>query len=334
MEQLSLLLWKQFRHRSAICARCLYSGTNYFLPAAGPATSTRPSRRHLHSNPYQHKQIATPAQRNEEDESHALSSKQPHQAYPLQGYYLEILSNPYSQHPARRTRPPLPEEKMSPPEVVDNAKTQSPESAREPTPAERMGIVFGTRLAGPGYAGSSGRYDPGSRTPESTWRVIYGIPIPPRPQEPDNCCMSGCVHCVWDDYRDDVEGWAERVREAKRKGKQLKKERRKRKAKGKKGAIIAEKGGDIVAVGEIRHKPRKEVESASMSMDDDGGGSEVNWASANGNGIGDLDDDLFADIPVGIREFMRIEKKLRERRSRVAEAETGSGGGDGDRASV
>ncbi|KLJ06818.1 hypothetical protein EMPG_17694 [Blastomyces silverae] len=146
--------------------------------------------------------------------------------------------------------------------------------------------------------------------------------------------MSGCVHCVWDDYRDDVEGWAERVREAKRQGRKLKKERRKRKAKGKKAAAIAEKAGDSVAVGEIGHKPRKEVESASLSMDDDGGGSEVNWTGGNGNGIGDLDD-LFADIPVGIREFMRTEKKLQERkRIRMAEAETGSGGGDGHRASV
>lgn len=30
-----------------------------------------------------------------------------------------------------------------------------------------------------------------------------------RPREPDNCCMSGCVHCVWDVWRVEVEAWAE-----------------------------------------------------------------------------------------------------------------------------
>ncbi|PGH02393.1 hypothetical protein GX51_04701 [Blastomyces parvus] len=331
MEQLSLLLRQQFRHRSAICAHCFYSGSNYSLPAARRATSTRLSRRHVHSTPYQHKQIATTAQGNQEDGTHPPSSEQSHQTYPLQGYYLEILSNPNSHAPARRTRPLLPNEKTSPPEA--DIQTQPPEPARELTPAERMGIVFGTRLAGPGYSSSSGRYDPGNRTPESTWRVINGVPIPPRPQEPDNCCMSGCVHCVWDDYRDDVEGWAERVREAERQGRKLKRERRKAKGKGKKGVIVEERG-DSVTVGEIRHKPRKEVESASKSMDDDGGGSEVNWPGGNENGVDNLDD-LFAEIPVGIREFMRTEKRLREKkRDRMAEAERGGGGAHGDKASA
>lgn len=44
----------------------------------------------------------------------------------------------------------------------------------------------------------------------------------------------------------------------------------------------------------------------AMSMDDDGGGSDTNW-SANVD-----QDKLFDDIPVGIREFMRTEKKLKQ----------------------
>ena len=44
----------------------------------------------------------------------------------------------------------------------------------------------------------------------------------------------------------------------------------------------------------------------SQSMDDDGGGSETNWSPGEGR-------DLFADIPVGIREFMRTEKILKMR---------------------
>lgn len=42
------------------------------------------------------------------------------------------------------------------------------------------------------------------------------------------------------------------------------------------------------------------------SMDDDGGGSETNWTAEEGR-------DLFEGIPVGIREFMRTEKALKEK---------------------
>lgn len=141
--------------------------------------------------------------------------------------------------------------------------------------------------------------------------------------------MSGCAHCVWDDYREEVEGWAERVREARRQGEKPKKKKGKRKGKGKgnKG-IIADEGDDGVFVGEMRHKLRKEVESASMSMDDDGGGSEANWDGGIGVGIGEDEDDLFSGIPVGIREFMKTEKRLREKK-RMAEAEKEGRGGEG-----
>ncbi|KKZ63049.1 hypothetical protein EMCG_02550 [[Emmonsia] crescens] len=309
MEQLSLVLWQQLRRRSAVCARCFYGDTKYSVPGTSPAPSTH-LRRHVHSTPSPHKQIATPSRKKLEDETHSTPPEQFHQAHPLQGYYLDILSNPYQLYPAYTQTQPL-------------------ESAPERTPAEKMSIVFGTRLAGPGYSGSSGRYDPGGRTPESTWHVINGVPIPPRPHEPDNCCMSGCVHCVWDDYRDEVEGWAERVREARRHGEEPKQKKGKRKGRGKgnKG-IIAEEGDDGLFVGEMRHKLRKEVESASMSMDDDGGGSEANWDGGIGVGIGEDEDDLFSGIPVGIREFMKTEKRLREKK-RMAEAEKEGRGGEG-----
>jgi len=44
-----------------------------------------------------------------------------------------------------------------------------------------------------------------------------------------------------------------------------------------------------------------------VSMDDDGGGSETNWTP------GEADGDLFRDIPVGIREFMKQERRLKEK---------------------
>ena len=42
-------------------------------------------------------------------------------------------------------------------------------------------IIFGSRLAGP-----AARPPP---APE-TIRIVEGIEVPPRPEEPDNCCMS------------------------------------------------------------------------------------------------------------------------------------------------
>ncbi|KAL4915179.1 hypothetical protein BDW62DRAFT_212908 [Aspergillus aurantiobrunneus] len=140
-----------------------------------------------------------------------------------------------------------------------------------------MAIVFGTRLAGPGR---SSRYHPGST---STWKNVNGVPIPPRPEEPDNCCMSGCVHCVWDDYRDEMEEWADMLAQAKSKS----------------GPSKSPK----VIPGAIQKTP---VDTTSTSMDDDGGGSETNWSLPGPS------DDLFADIPVGIREFMKTEKRLKE----------------------
>ena len=102
--------------------------------------------------------------------------------------------------------------------------------------------------------------------------------LPDRPEEPDNCCMSGCVNCVWDSYREEVEEWAaNRTR------------------------ILAKRRADIG-----RDTP------GAGSMDDDGGGSETNWV------VGDFsnedDERLFEGIPVGIREFMLTEKRVRERR--------------------
>lgn len=142
-----------------------------------------------------------------------------------------------------------------------------------------MAVVFGTRLAGPGR---SSRYNPGTN---SAWKTINGVPIPARPEEPDNCCMSGCVHCVWDDYRDEMEEWAAMLAQAKAKG--------------------SSKKSPSVIPGAIPRIPA-DMEATSTSMDDDGGGSETNWA-VPGSG-----DDLFADIPVGIREFMKTEKRLKQ----------------------
>ncbi len=109
--------------------------------------------------------------------------------------------------------------------------------------------------------------------------------------------MSGCVNCVWDRYRDELEEWAAKTAEARR---------RLLLAQSGQVATASQQAGGVVA-----HKTPASMH-ASTSMDDDGGGSETNWEV-------DLNspqnpEELFADIPVGIREFMRVEKMLREKR--------------------
>jgi hypothetical protein len=110
--------------------------------------------------------------------------------------------------------------------------------------------------------------------------------------------MSGCVNCVWDRYGDEVEEWAGKRREA---DMALKRE------KSFEGGRIRRKGKGSVS----REVIGGEGIGGGMSMDDDGGGSETNWTAPVGEG-----EDLFKGVPVGIREFMKQEKRLKEKHAR------------------
>jgi hypothetical protein len=103
---------------------------------------------------------------------------------------------------------------------------------------------------------------------------IAGVLVPPKPTEPDNCCMSGCVNCVYDLYRDELEEWQLKNAEA-----------------------------------------QAALRKVEASVDSDGGGSESNWTAppvAEAKIAKDFwDDELYANIPVGIREFMKTEKQLK-----------------------
>lgn len=164
-------------------------------------------------------------------------------------------------------------------------KSPSPMTVQEETQTKAR-IVFGSKLAGP--AERRAEINKASQ-------MISGVLVPPRPDEPDNCCMSGCVNCVWDGYREELEEWAEKTKEAQMR---LAEQRHKGEATG------------------MMTKPRGMPAHTAVSMDDDGGGSETNWASASLAAPADL----FADIPVGIREFMRTEKRLRAEREAAKKA--------------
>lgn len=46
--------------------------------------------------------------------------------------------------------------------------------------------------------------------------TVAGIKVPSRPEEPTNCCMSGCVNCVWEMYKDEIEEWKDARNKARR----------------------------------------------------------------------------------------------------------------------
>ena len=128
---------------------------------------------------------------------------------------------------------------------------------------------------------------------------IAGVLVPPKPAEPDNCCMSGCVNCVWDRFRDEMEEWAAASAEASRR-------------------LLAQEGG--VAAGATTGRSGATPAADHSGMDDGGGGSNTNWspeevakaaAGAGGSKKAGWDEELYKGVPVGIREFMKQEKRLK-----------------------
>ncbi|KAI4276956.1 MAG: hypothetical protein LQ337_002117 [Flavoplaca oasis] len=172
-------------------------------------------------------------------------------------YYSLLLSQPLASTAPTSFSPPATPHPSSIP-------SQPTEPSRDPS------ILFGTPLAGPSAARRRAGYDdnPGSLE---------------RPREPDNCCMSGCVNCVWDAYREEVEAWAARKKES-----------------------ISMAGGEK----EIEKRKAREMRGRGKRLV--GGSRASQGAYADG---GD-DGSLFEGVPVGIREFMKTEKRLREKKER------------------
>ena len=178
---------------------------------------------------------------------------------------LELLSKPLSKNQSATRSIP------TPPPAESLPKTQKEETL------EKARIVFGSKLAGPAER---------KKEIEAASQMIAGVLVPPKPIEPDNCCMSGCVNCVWDIYRDEMEEWA-----AKSAAARARMQTQRESGRGT-GTMVTDKSTPT---------------HVATSMDDDGGGSETNWGVAADQGS------LFDDIPVGIREFMKTEKKLKQK---------------------
>ncbi|KAE8453640.1 hypothetical protein EG329_009151 [Mollisiaceae sp. DMI_Dod_QoI] len=217
---------------------------------------------------------------------HASSTSKPttQQANPIGDYYASILE---SSTPTISSKPPT----TATPSTAPPISTKSAEEDSGPQ------ILFSSRLSSP--------LERRSEIKKKSV-LVAGVWVPPRPDEPDNCCMSGCVNCVWDRYRDELEEWAVARKEAnaalsKEKGLEKGKKRRK-------------SGDGLSGTGLMLGEGEKGAQHTLVSMDDDGGGSETNWGTGLETNF--TNDDLFKGVPVGIREFMKQEKRLKEKHAR------------------
>ncbi|KAK3181662.1 hypothetical protein K4F52_007040 [Lecanicillium sp. MT-2017a] len=208
-----------------------------------------------------------------------INEEQWPQAFPRGEYYDSLLRDPI---PYRSEKPEQAPSSADPNNILSDLnptqeRTLGALSSRiapsdSSTPEAKARVIFGSRLLGP----TEKAQRLATRQAQSTYTA--GVLIPPRPEEPDNCCMSGCVNCVWDLFREEMEEWSSKTKEAK-----------------------------------------KRLAESSGSMDADGGGSESNWTPSIGESkiAPDMwDEDVFQSVPVGIREFMKQEKRLKERHAR------------------
>jgi hypothetical protein len=120
--------------------------------------------------------------------------------------------------------------------------------------------------------------------------------------------MSGCVNCVWDQYRDEMEAWASANAEADRR----------LAAREADGSGLAESADSTAAQNKQVGKHTPGQGPAAASMEDDGGGRETNWDTTGMPKIAAdfWDEELYKNLPVGIREFMKQEKRLKEKHLR------------------
>lgn len=214
------------------------------------------------------------------------------------------------------TPPPTKPKSVDPPPSSDAAAAAAPVPAPpKPTTAPRddeapsnadppqARVVFGSSLAGPAERAER------LAAIRSRSRLVAGVRVPPRPDEPDNCCMSGCVNCVWDRYRDEMEEWAAAHGEAER--------RLRAQDVGAAAGVTSESMGEAARSGRM-DVGVYEMEDGAVSMDEDGGGSlsNVDWDVVPAEKKEGWDEELYKNVPVGIREFMKQEKRLKEKHLR------------------
>ncbi|KAI0155092.1 oxidoreductase-like protein [Xylariaceae sp. FL1272] len=244
-------------------------------------------------------------------------AKSSEQAYPIGPYYESILITPQ----------PIPEVKPEEPPASSPKSSKNPatkKKAAAASPAKDSGITPSSPSSSPAQSSPLKEPSPSTTGSEPTFSVssrlagpleradrlqalrdrstlIAGIHVPPKPEEPDNCCMSGCVDCVWERYRDEMEDWASKTALAE-------------------AALQRQRAqGPVEVLGS-----KSAVKGLPVSsMDEDGSGSETNWSleDIRKNERPRLakdfwDDELYKNVDVGIREFMKNEKRLKQKHAK------------------
>ncbi|KAG2735532.1 hypothetical protein G9P44_001746 [Scheffersomyces stipitis] len=151
----------------------------------------------------------------------------------------------------------------------------------ELTREEKIARVFGNRIKGEAPRSSS-------RLLRGEPKVIAGVTVPERPIEPDNCCMSGCINCVWELFNDDVKDWNQ-----------------KRKLAAEKLVLAGGRWPDNF------HAPLKYLKSENYPLSQ----SSISTDMDESKEPQDAEDESWQGVPVAIRVFAETERLLKVRKA-------------------
>ncbi|RLV89548.1 hypothetical protein JA1_005124 [Spathaspora sp. JA1] len=158
------------------------------------------------------------------------------------------------------------------------------------TPEERIAKVFGGRIKGDSRESSS-------RMLRGESKVIAGITVPAKPTEPDNCCMSGCINCVWELFDEDVKDWNDK---------------RKRAAK-----VLIKQGGRWPEEFDapLKYLPKENLPVSLLNK------PELYQAKQSALERSD-EEESWGGVPMAMRVFAQVEKKLKAKKlARIHQAE-------------
>ncbi|KAI3402741.1 hypothetical protein KGF56_004415 [Candida oxycetoniae] len=156
---------------------------------------------------------------------------------------------------------------------------------RSLTNEERIRKVFGGRIKGEARQSTSriNRREP---------QVVAGITVPARPPEPDNCCMSGCINCVWEIFDEDLKEWNDKRGEAAKRLNEM----------GDKGGRWPENFDAPLKLLQRSHFPESLKDKSNEEL--------FGGKTQEGNAKSD-EDEQWGSVPVSIRVFAAVEKKLK-----------------------
>ncbi|KAI5965778.1 uncharacterized protein KGF55_001141 [Candida pseudojiufengensis] len=152
------------------------------------------------------------------------------------------------------------------------------------SPEERIRRVFGGRIKGEDRKSSS-------RIIRGESKIIGGINVPSRPPEPDNCCMSGCINCVWELFEEDLKDWNEKRQKA--------------------AAQLRSNGGRWP---ENFNPPLKYLNKENYPK------SMQNQTQFKDEFKTD-EDESWGDVPVSIRVFTETEKRLKQKHKQLQQSQ-------------